>query len=202
MILASSRKPARGGDGARRAGWFLVLGAAGLSGVAVVALIVAAVHVVPGRVSAPAGRQALSAYTSAIRPIFAGAGAITEMEMKPSIAAYDSGQLSGGELASRAAGWQVAFAGDRGRLGRLTVPPSLRGANLQFETAITGYGMAALWLQRAGQASDTDAARTDVSRAISAAQAADAVFDRGSAAVQAALRVAGLPADPDLPGAA
>jgi hypothetical protein len=152
----------------------------------------------PASRSPSAGAAALTAFVAALRAPTAQGGQVVEQEMKPSIADLSSGQIDGPTMESRARSWQIAFARVRQRVDAIAVPAGLQTARQLFDSAIDGYArVAAILLQAGAAAPDGRGALLDA--AVAAGRRADALYDQASAQVQAALRAAGLPVDPNLP---
>jgi len=189
--------------GLRAPRWSLALVA--LTTLAVVAGAVALV-VGTSRSGAPSGTTptahpdpaALAAYVSALRDPTARGGEVVEQEIKPSIAEVDSGQLAGPTLAARARSWKIAFARVRQSIDAIRVPTGLERAHELFDTALDAYTRVAdLLLQAASATAPQRNALLD--SALAAGRDADSAYDAAAALVQAALRAAGLPLDPNLP---
>jgi hypothetical protein len=145
-----------------------------------------------------ADRQALTAYTAALRGPTSEGGEIVSQEMRPSVTELRNGQVDGTTFAQRARGWQLAFQRIRIRLAGIDTPAPVAAARELFDQALQGYARAASLFIEAGaaQGAQRDAL---LAQAATAGTAADSLYNRAAAVVQAALRRAGLAPDPDLP---
>jgi hypothetical protein len=169
-----------------------------VAGAAIAIAVIASGGGKPTPAPAHAGAAALSAFTAALRAPTAQGGQVVEQEMKPSISDLSSGQVDGPTLMNRARSWKIAFTRVRQGIDAIAVPAGLQPARQLFDSAIDGYARAADLLFQAGAATPGGRGAL-LDAAIAAGRQADALYDRASALVQAALRAAGLPPDHNLP---
>jgi hypothetical protein len=175
---------------------------AGIGGVAALAIVgIAAILLTSGGRAPDRHRQdadALRAYTVALRGPTAAAGQVVEQDMKPSLADFRAGRLEPAAFAERARSWQLSFRRTRQQLDAISPPPSVSQARPLFDGALDAYFNAAATLEQAAGA-EAGARNGLVDEAVATARQADRTYNQAAAVVQAALRAAGLPPDPDLP---
>ncbi|HZS13146.1 MAG TPA: hypothetical protein VFC09_00980 [Candidatus Dormibacteraeota bacterium] len=137
-------------------------------------------------------------YDSAIRAPVQHWGKIAALGMRPALADLVSGQgVPPSLIAGEARAWQDGLNQVQQQMHAVPVPASLRSAADGFDQALQAYLHAAqLFEQAAAGGSDAQGLMHVGADALTRA---DCVYDDAAVAVQAALRAAGLAADPGLP---